>query len=399
MESDGYFDMSIYIHSRIKKDDMYAKLSAQKSKYIALYDSPYPKKDNILSEWKKIFPKSESNINHFKLTYEEAMAIVNWVYRSFQSIDERKSFTMALLQEIKLLNGISNDIKLKNGVVYNSTKIDLHFFSSVLSISTFISRLQIAHHCRLFYRGHSNCNYTLQPSIMRTPRLKENENNLYNELLINCPSEFESCRTHLEKLVKMQHYGLPTRLLDITENLLVALFFACNGQSESYGELVLISADSQEIKYPQSDTISILASLPVFSLEKKNYFKSLATNSTLSKSQFNHNISRLIHEVCLEKPAFQPDIEKQDILDSHIVYALKSNNRIIKQDGAFILCGLNDDPGFLERFRYKNNGKKVIILINDKKAIRKQLETFSINHATLFPEIECVSEYLKEKYS
>jgi len=107
----------------------------------------------------------------------------------------------------------------------------------------------------------------------------------------------------------------------------------------------------------------------------------------------------LIQEVRLEKPAFQPEINKGDILDSYIVYALKNNNRIVKQDGAFILCGLDNRDGFLEKFRYRHNGKKVIILIKEKKKILEQLETFSINRASLFPEIECVSEYLRSKYS
>ena len=139
-------------------------------------------------------------------------------------------------------------------------------------------------------------------------------------------------------------------------------------------------------------------SLPVFSAQKQDEFFSLASDPSISNLQFNMNISRLIHEVRLEKPAFQPDINKNDVLSSYIVYALKNNSRIVKQDGAFILCGLDNQNGFLEKFRYRQDGKKVVILISKKKKILEQLEAFSINRASLFPEIECVSEYLKNKY-
>ena len=86
-------------------------------------------------------------------------------------------------------------------------------------------------------------------------------------------------------------------------------------------------------------------------------------------------------------------------MNNYIVYAYKDNNRIIKQDGAFILCGLSTDKGALESFRFSHNKKRLIILLDKKKSILEELQSYSINHATLFPEIECVAEYLKTKYT
>lgn len=397
---DGYFDMSIYIYGRIKKDDMYASLTAHKSKFAILYREAYPKEGTAISVWREKIAGVEysDNTESSELTYEESSAIVNWVYRALKNAQERIEFTLELFKQIKEFHQIRNRICFSKGVVYNAAKVELYFFSSISEINSFVSDLK-KNTSMLFYRGHTNPNYILRPSIMRTSCLQQNESKLYHELMINCPQEFEKCYTHLEKLVKMQHYGLPTRLLDITRNLLVALYFACEGRSESYGELVLISADNQDIKYPQSDTVSILASLPLFSYQKQQEFYNFASDLSLSDEQFNAQVKRLVHEIRLEKPAFRAEINKTDILSNHIVYALKNNNRIVKQDGAFILCGLSDGSGSLEEFRYKKHGKKVIVLIENKKKILKQLETFSINRATLFPEIECVSEYLKDKYS
>ena len=40
MLSEGYFDMSLYIYGRIKKEDVRGRLAA--SKYAVLYDGAYP---------------------------------------------------------------------------------------------------------------------------------------------------------------------------------------------------------------------------------------------------------------------------------------------------------------------------------------------------------------------
>lgn len=89
----------------------------------------------------------------------------------------------------------------------------------------------------------------------------------------------------------------------------------------------------------------------------------------------------------------------ENIVDSFMVYAVKNNKRIIKQDGAFILCGLGDVLQTLNKYRFSVDGKKVILIVRNKEDVLRELETYSINHATLFPEIERVSQYIKSKYA
>lgn len=398
MLADGYFDMSVYIYGRIHKDDMYAKLKKENSPYSILYRNSYPKPENAYDFWVEKFPNNYIDEHEEQgLSNLESVAIVNWVYRIFKSAKEREDFTKELFGHVKELHGIQKNIVYTQGVFYNKAKVDVHFFSSVGGVSNFVSSLNRSR--GLFFRGHSNANYFLLPSIMRNKHTLANEYKMYQELLINCPDSFEKCQTHLEKLVEMQHYGLPTRLLDITRNLLVALFFACESSPETYGEIVLISADESDIKYPQSDTVSVLASLPVFPPDKQEEFYDWATEPSISQDDFNRLAVRLLHEVRFEKPAFQPEIKKEHLTGNYVVHALKNNKRIIKQDGVFIICGLGDTVHSLSEFRYKQHGKRVVVLISNKKKILDQLDRYSINPASLFPEIECVSEYIKKKYS
>lgn len=214
--------MSVYIFGRLKKEDMYARLVSSKSKYAVLYQGRFPNKDTASSVWRQKMREETYSIDdgESRLTYLESSAIVNWVYKTLKNSEERNTFTKELLGQIKELHSIENDIRFARGVVYNAEKVEIHFLSSVSSINSYISSLK-KKTGTLFFRGHADPNYILRPSIMRTTLLSQNESKIYHELIINCPDDFEKCNTHLEKLVKMQHYGLPTRLLDITRNPLV----------------------------------------------------------------------------------------------------------------------------------------------------------------------------------
>ena len=94
----------------------------------------------------------------------------------------------------------------------------------------------------LFYRGHADKSWELIPGIYRNNRFINKEDFLVHNLIRHCPVDFQSCNSSFEKLVKMQHYELPTRLLDISMNPLVGLYFAVCSEMDKDGELIADNA-------------------------------------------------------------------------------------------------------------------------------------------------------------
>lgn len=130
----------------------------------------------------------------------------------------------------------------------------------------------------IFYRGHENIDYQLVPNLLRKDSTKRQngqavkeivnkEHEAFRDIVEKQPSEFAQCNSAIEYLVKMQHYGLKTRLLDITSNALIALYFACTSSSNSTedknkpGQVIIFKLPKHIIKHYDSDTISAVANI------------------------------------------------------------------------------------------------------------------------------------------
>lgn len=323
--------------------------------------------------------------------------------------------------------------------------------NSIKNLAEFISRaVELSHKSdrEYFWRGHSDSNYKLVPNIYRkTTKLSDKEHLLLKEAVIRHSEEFSSRRSYFEKLSLMQHYDFPTRLLDVTENPLVALYFACKSDARSTrnGEVILIGVKSEQVKYGDSDSVSVLSTLSCVPPQKFNDFNQELKNKILAsadsslrtiKTRLNQNINQsaittltnyldnikgrsdttralllkifnecalidyLVYEIRAEKPHFRNAIWPEHF--NNAIACVKSkhdNQRIAAQQGAFLIFGIKNGDKSLPAAFQNNDILEYRIEIDhgSKKEILKTLARFGVSEERLFPELITSAKVIKEK--
>ena len=164
-------------------------------------------------------------------------------------------------------------------------------------------------------RFKADATWKLMPSVLRGLR-PDAENNIISELMAEAPSEFADDKTMFGRLVRAQHYGLPTRLLDVSLNPLVALFFACSDEPhlEKDGKVLILDFIKSSVKYPDSDTISLICNLSRLSDNERDELRVKGLDKDISQDQFNNSSAakRLTQFVRMEKPYFQNNMKTVD---------------------------------------------------------------------------------------
>lgn len=248
-----------------------------------------------------------------------------------------------------------------------------------------------------YYRGESNKNWNYRPSIMRDDHTYSRESYFYHEIQVRCPNEFENL-SFLDKLVKMQHYGCSTRLLDITSNPLGALYFACE-ERENDGRISIFPIINGTMSYGDSDKALILSCLPHLKKNEQNLI--IEELKSLNGQEYNNSsnhpyLEKLYLEICSEKPAFQRRIEPGDILSPLFIQPNRANPRITNQQGAFLLSGLSSDLEEAEKKIKARIAKTRFVVKSEKKErILEELDLLAINKASIYPNMEKTAEYIK----
>src|SRR5581483_6663493 len=85
------------------------------------------------------------------------------------------------------------------------------------------ARKTLGNPATVWYRGHSNGQWNLIPGLHRRSDGLAKEQALFNEFQRFAARLFTKRDNDWETLFDMQHYGVPTRLLDWTEALGVAV--------------------------------------------------------------------------------------------------------------------------------------------------------------------------------
>ena len=219
------------------------------------------------------------------------------------------------------------------------------------------------------YRGHSKYSYKLLPTLHRDysktgKSLVDLENNLYCDFrsLVGPKIKFDNS---WDTLFAMRHEGVPTRLLDWTENIGTALFFAL---------------DSVNVEKPH------IWILNPYSLNKKN--------SVIQEYLVNpeEDFEKQYHETYVAL-CYDTTINIDDL--PLAIYPRRSNDRIFAQRGLFTIHG--KDERALEE-SCSDCLEKIDIPLNLVDKLKKLIANFGINKYSVYPDFKGLSDHLKDIY-
>ena len=258
----------------------------------------------------------------------------------------------------------------------------------------------------LVFRGLSYKGYELMPSLGRLPEERRmnqyvsKEAVLIDEAQLRFPHIFCDDPFPVIKLAKLQHYNIPTRLLDVTTNALVALYFACQISKDHPKEDGMVVAISDYMFSAYDPWVNAMADTGFLTRNAVtkvcDYCSRLNGLYYFSRIKYEEQNNDAICERFIE-------ISKKPLLVNAGLLTERQKN----QQGKFLIfpnrilgkkkSSLIDDEIEALEYSSKSVVKKIIIPQSEKATILVQLQRLGITEEFLFADdIDTVNTRIKE---
>jgi hypothetical protein len=215
----------------------------------------------------------------------------------------------------------------------------------------------------LWFRGHSNETWKLLPHYLRLKK-PPSEMTLLTKFKQNAIMLLNHKPTdNFDWLFLMQHYGVPTRLLDWSESSLVALYFCVNEIKDYKKNGALWILKPKELNLKANIDSKEKNYIPSF---EEDYLKNYSVESLQQETS-----SKLLPMATI---------------------ATRNNIRIQAQLGVFTIS--HRDRTSIEEIGDKNHIKKYIIPSGSKKNILHELKLLGITKFQIFPELSSIGEII-----
>lgn len=223
----------------------------------------------------------------------------------------------------------------------------------------------------VWYRGVPSTQLSLTPSLHWRKIPVHDEAYLMNRFMQNAYEFIEQRpQGEWEWMLLARHHGLPSRLLDWTENALVGLFFACNGHNPIH-----------------SNRRGILWCL------SPSHLNDMASNGTLRsdiRPMFKDVDPRSVEDEFLDIYSMATVTLPMAPVPPAAAISVRTNKRIQSQSGVFTIHHADTTP--IENVGDGSHLWRYIIPTNVKCSIRKELRSTGITPLTLFPELDNVAQ-------
>lgn len=281
----------------------------------------------------------------------------------------------------------------------------------VNTLSEYVKIIEDVHkgNDQLWFRGCSDASYRLEPGIVRYSKILHNNNNGIEsqELLWNRYENFialsfkrmlsqfkkkaflycKSClpANDFEWMFLMQHYGIPTYLLDWTTNPLVALYFAL--------------PSSEFIDRYDTESLDISECIDIF--KQCGYSEGGSSVYIIDPIGINDAIYKdaRIFDISSEPEKWVRYIDHTRVNEVLFPLCTKTpftiDSRVSNQNSVFTLHGLLKDPidhyQKLRAYLYK-----IFIPYNAWFSLKKELSLFGITSSYIYPDLGGLAMEVKD---